>query len=457
MTTTDPYNNRSFFKDLAVQLTGELVLPGDETYEQVRQIWNGGVTTRPLAFVRCANIQDVIHAVRWVRSQGLPLSVRGGGHDFAGRSLREQGIVIDCSLMRGVNIDPENCTAHVQGGATAGDLIGAAQNYGFATPTGTNSIVGMAGFTLGGGYGSLMGAYGLAADNLLSAQVVTADGQLVNANEQEHADLLWGLRGGGGNFGVVVSLEYRLYPLATVVSGLILYPLEQASTVLPRFNDFLATAPDALTVQSGFLTTPGGPVLFFSPVYCGPLEASEQAIAPLRTFGTPLMEQVQPVAYNTFIRQRDSSVPSGRHYYIQTQSLAGLQSETIDALLEQGLPLPSPMSIISLHNFHGAASLVGVSETAFALRQDHLMIEIIAAWDSPSADEEQKHVQWAQRLSQRLAPFALKGGYINLMDEQEQERVPLAFGSNYARLRDLKRTYDPQDVFSSTIGHISHE
>jgi len=184
MTIFQHYDH-TFFQDLAALLTGQIILPKDETYEQVRQVWNGGVTTRPLAFVRCANTQDVIHAVRWVRSQGLPLSVRGGGHDFAGRSLREQGIVIDCSLMRGVNIDPENCTAHVQGGATAGDLIGAAQNYGLATPTGTNSPVGMAGFTLGGGYGALMGAYGLAADNLLSAQVVTADGQLVKSLEDQ--------------------------------------------------------------------------------------------------------------------------------------------------------------------------------------------------------------------------------------------------------------------------------
>jgi FAD/FMN-containing dehydrogenase len=400
------------------------------------------------------NVQDVIETVRWVRSYGLPLSVRGGGHDFAGRALRDHGVVIDCFLMRGVTIDPETCTARVQGGATAGNLIEAAQKYKLATTTGTNSIVGLAGFTLGGGYGSLMGAYGLGADNLLSAQVVTADGELVSANAEEHADLLWGLRGGGGNFGVVVSLEYRLHPLATVLAGSVLYPLEQASVVLHHFNEFLATAPDELTVQSGFLTTPHGqPSLFFAPVYCGPLEAGEQALAPLNTFGTPLMAQTQPIAYNSFIRQRDANVPSGRHYYEQTQSLYGLQSEAIEALIE-GLPFPSPFSLISLHHFHGAASRVGVSETAFALRQDHLMVELMAAWDAPSADEEQRHIQWAQKLSQALAPYALKGGYINLLDEREQERVPLAFGPNYERLRELKRVYDPEDVFSSTIGHI---
>jgi FAD/FMN-containing dehydrogenase len=339
---------------------------------------------------------------------------------------------------------------------TAGDLIEAAEKYGLATTTGTISSVGMTGLTLGGGYGPLTGAYGLAADNLLSAQVVTADGQLVTANAEEHPDLLWGLRGGGGNFGVVVSLEYRLHPLTTVLSGLLLYPLEQAKTVLRNFNEFIATAPDELTIRSGFLQTPDGvTALFLSPTYCGAIEAGEQAIAPLRTFGTLLVDQVQPITYNDLIHGLDAFTPAGRHYYIQTQSLNGFQTEAIATLIEQGLPLPSPFSMINIHDFHGAASRVGVSETAFALRQDHLMVELTAAWEPQSPDDEQRHLQWAQHISQALAPYAFKGGYINLLDEQEQERVRLAFGSNYERLLDLKQAYDPDDVFRSTIGHIA--
>lgn len=296
-------------------------------------------------------------------------------------------------LMRAVTIDPDARTAHVQGGATAGDLMEAGQKHGLATATGTISSVGMAGFTLGGGYGPLTGAYGLGADNLLSAQVVTADGQLVTANaDEEHADLLWGLRDGGGNFGVVVSLEYRLHPLTTVLSGLL-----------------------------------------------------EQAIAPLRTFDNLLVDQVQPVTYNALIHVIDVLAPKGRHYYIQTRLLKGLQTETIDVLIEQGLPLSSPFSLIELHNFHRAASRVGVSETAFALRQDHLVVELIAAWEPQSPDEEQRHLQWSRNISQALAPYAFKGGYINVMDEQEQERVPLAL-PNYKRLLDLKRKYDLDDV-----------
>ncbi|MDZ8262122.1 FAD-dependent oxidoreductase [Nostoc sp. ChiQUE01b] len=371
--TITPSQNRTLFNELAALLTGQLVLHEDAGYEQVRQLWNGRVKTRPAAIARCLTVEDVIHTVRWTRAHGLPLSVRGGGHDFAGRALAQNGITIDLSQMKAVTIDPDKRTAHVQGGATAGDLIEAAEKYGLATTTGTASL-GMSGFTLGGSYSPLTGAYGLGADNLLSAQVVTADGQLVNANAEEHADLFWGLRGGGGNFGVVVSLEFRLHPLTTVLSGMLLYPLEQARAVFCQFNEFIATAPDELTIQFGFIQTPEGQtVLLLSPTYCGALEAGEQAIAPLRTFGTLLVDQVQPVTYNALIHRAEIA-PKGRHYYTQTQSLNGLQTEAIEVLIEQGLPFSCPFSIIGLINFHGAASCVGTSETAFALRQDHLLV-----------------------------------------------------------------------------------
>jgi quercetin dioxygenase-like cupin family protein len=256
------------------------------------------------------------------------------------------------------------------------------------------------------------------------------------------------------NGGIVVSLEYRLHPLTTVLSGMLLYPLDQAGSVLRQFNEFIATAPDELTIQSGFLQTPDGTtVLFLSPTYCGPLEAGEQVLAPLRTFGKLLVDQVQPVTCDALIHAIDAFAPKGRHYYIQTRSLSSLQPETIEALIGQGLPFSSPFSLISIHHFHGAASRVGVTETAFALRQEHLLVDAIAAWEPQSPDEAQRHLQWAQNLSQALAPYAFKGGYINAMDEQE--RVPLAFGSNYERLLDLKRKYDPDDVFRSTIGHLA--
>jgi FAD/FMN-containing dehydrogenase len=451
MTTT--YHHSAAFNDLAALLTGQLFLPQAADYEQVRQLWNGKVKTQPAAIARCLTVQDVIHTVRWTRSQGLPLSVRAGGHDTAGRALSE-GVVIDLSQMRTVTVDPDQRTAHVQAGATISDLIETTTQYGLVTATGTCSAVGMAGFTLGGGYSPLTGAYGLGIDNLLSAQVVTADGQLLTANAEEHPDLMWGLRGGGGNFGVVVSLEYRLHPLTTVLSGMLLYPLGEAKTVLRRLNDFMATIPDELTILSGFIQMPeGATVLLLLPLYCGESAAGEQAIAPLRTFGTVLVDQVQSMTYREFIHLWDANAPKGRHYYAKTQSIKGFQPEIIDTLIEQGLPFSSPFSFIALHHFHGAASRVGASETAFALRQDHLMVELIAAWEPQ--DDEQRHIQWAQNISQALAPYALKGGYISLLDQEEQERVRLAFGSNYERLLDLKRKYDPDNVFRSTIGHLA--
>jgi FAD/FMN-containing dehydrogenase len=365
--------------------------------------------------------------------------------------------------MRAVSIDPGARRARVQAGATAGDLINAAQHYGLATTTGSVSTVGLAGLTLGGGYGPLMGKYGLVTDNLLSAQVVTADGRLVTASATEHADLLWGLRGGGGNFGVVVALEYRLHPVTTVWSGLLLYPLERASAILRLCSEFLATAPDELTIQSGFLQLPdrgpeGQTVLFLSPTYCGPVMQGERALAALRSIGTPLADQVQPVTYDALITAVDALFPKGRHYFIQTRSLESLRAEAIESLVDGAERFTAPYSAFSIHHFHGAASRVGVSEAAFALRQDHLMVEIVAGWEPQSPqmepEEGQQHMRWAQEISSSLVPYALPGGYINLLDVGEQERVPPSFGSNYTRLRDLKQAYDPDDVFQSTIGHI---
>ena len=443
------------FKDLAANLTGNLVLPKDESYDETRRLWNQTVDKYPAALVRCASVEDVVHAVRWTRSHGLSLSVRGGGHDFGGRSLCDGGVVIDCSQMRAVSIDPERCSATVQGGATIGDLIAAAQKHGLATTTGTISSVGLGGLTLGGGYGPLLGKFGLVADNLLSAQVVTADGCLLTANSQEHPDLYWALRGGGGNFGVMVSMEYRLYPISQVLSGLLLYSLDQAGAVLQHYNDFIQTVPDELTIQPGFIRMPDlGTALFLSPTYCGPLDQGERTLEPLRSFAKPLTDQIKAIPYDVLVYSIDSLAPKGRRYFLQTQSLPGLGAETISELIELARQFSSPLSLLSIHHFHGAASRISISDTAFGVRQDHLMVEIVAAWESQSAKEDDEHVRWAQDGSRRLAPYALAGGYVNFLDVTEQERIPAAFGTNYPRLLEIKRSYDPEDVFRSTIGHI---
>jgi hypothetical protein len=444
------------FTNLTSQLAGTIIQPEDAAYDEVRRLWNGRVNKRPAAIVRCANVADVVQTVRWARSQGLALSVRSGGHDWAGRALCDEGVVIDCSRMRAVSVDPRSRVARVEAGATAGDLIDAAKEDGLATTTGAVSSVGLAGLTLGGGYGPLMGKYGLAADNLLSAQVVTADGELVTASATDHEDLFWGLRGAGGNFGAVVSLEYRLHPLTQVVSGLLLFPIDEAPTVLRHYSEFIKTAPDELTIQFGFIQTPDGrPVLFLSPVYCGPAEDGERVLAPLRSFGTPVADQIRPISYGALINAMNALAPKGRHYFMQTQSLDALRVETIDVLVDLARQFSSPFSAVSVPHFHGVASRVPVSQTAFALRRDHLMIEIIAAWEPASPHGDRPHVQWARNGSRALAPHALQGGNVNMLDQTEEMRVPLAFGPNYERLVALKRRYDPADVFCSTPGHIS--
>lgn len=352
-------------------------------------------------------------------------------------------------------VDAEAHVARVPGGATVSDLIDVSQKDGLATSTGNVAGVGLGGLTLGGGYGPLVGKYGLVADNLLSAQVVTAEGEIVTASSTDHADLFWGLRGGGGNFGVVTSLEYRLYPITQVLSGLLLYPLDQAREALHFSREFLKTVPDELTVLSGFFCLPNGmPILFFSPTYCGPLAEGEELLKPLRTFGHPIADQIQPTPYRVLINAINPLVPKGRRYFMQTQSLNMLSAETTDALVSMAEQFSSPFSAVTIHHFHGAASRVAPSETAFALRQDHLTIEISAVWESPSPEEDQKHMQWALKGSQALAPYALAGGYINLLGVEEEDRIPLALKANYERLLALKRTYDPDDVFHSTIGHI---
>lgn len=449
----------SALKELKPLLAGQLVLPEDGAYEQVRRVWSGTVNKYPAAIVCCANAEDAVHAVRWARSHGLALSVRGRGHDFAGRSMCDDGVVIDCSQMRAVTIDSAARIARIQGGATVGDLINTALKHGLATSSGNVHTVGVTGLTLGGGYGPLLGKFGLIADNLLSAQVVTADGNLITASASEHPDLLWGLRGGGANYGVAVSLDYRLHPFPfdKVQAGLFLYPLPQAKEVFRYFfNEFIPTAPDELTILSGFIHFPDGtPLLFISPTYYGSLEEGERILKPLRDFSKPMIDQVQPTPYDVHLTSIDPLAPTGRRYFQATRSVEMVSPEVIDAVVEMARQFPSPFCAMSLHHFHGAACRVPISETAFARRQKHFMIEIVSAWESPSPEEAERHLQWARRGIQSLEPYALPGGYINFMGPEEQARIPQVFGPNYDRVLQVKRTYDPDDVFHSATGHVT--
>jgi FAD/FMN-containing dehydrogenase len=434
-------------EELNRRLPAGRVLAGS-AYDRARRIWNGAVDHAPALIVRPHTRVEVQAAVVAAREHDLPLSVRGGGHDWAGRALRDGGLVIDLSAMTHVIVDPEGRVATVQGGATAGDVIAAAQPHGLSAATGTVGAVGMTGLTLGGGYGPLIGRYGLALDSLLGAEVVLADGRLVTATESQEPELFWALRGGGGNFGVVTSLSLRLHPVADVLAGLIAYPWSDAARVWARLDEILADVPDELTVQTGILPGPDGrPTVFLSPVWCANPSAGESVIEPLRSLSTPLVADVAPISYLGLLRQFDAFVVAGRHYAARTRSVGYFSPEVIAALFEAGQRQTSRHSGIVVHHFHGAAARVPLASTAFGVRTPHRMIEIIAAWEPD--DDKGAHVDWADRVVADLAPHAFAGGYPNMLGPDDHEQIAHAYGSNAARLRAAKKHFDPDSIFSA--------
>ena len=452
MATTSTTSPEQAASRLRGSIHGAVLVDGDEIYGEARRLWNGAVDKRPAVIARCEDESDVAAAVAAAREHDLPLSVRGGGHDWAGRALTNGGLVIDLTSMRAVTIDPGAGIATTQGGATAGDVVAPAGQFGLAPVTGTVKAVGMAGLTLGGGYGPLCGKHGLGADNLLSARVVLADGRIVTADDAHDPDLLWALRGGGGSFGVVTSARYRLHPLASVTAGLLLFGLEQAKTVLRGYRELIAEAPDELTVMTGFLSGPdGNPLLFLFPVWSGELARGEREIARFEQLGTPLTTQVAPMTYGDALGAFDAQVVNGRHHTIRTRWLAELSDDAASILIDAARSVSSPFSAVALHHFHGAAARIAPDATAFALRREHLLVEIIAAWEQAERGESARHVSWADVVCDELAPAALPGGYPNLLGPDDRDRLALAYGANADRLRELKRRYDPTDVFASAI------
>jgi len=421
--------------------------------DEALEIWNAAVPLRPAAVRPCRDVGQVSDAVRRARADGLALSVLGGGHDWAGRAVQDGAQVIDLRGMREVKVEGDVAT--VGGGATAGDLIAAAAASGRSAATGTLGAVGMAGLTMGGGYGPLNGVAGLAADNLLGAEVVLADGTVAAATETSEPDLLWALRGGGGNFGVVVSMRVRLHPIPVVSTGQVIFPFGQAREVLAGFGELIAEAPDELTVQTGFLSGPDGtPVLFFLPTWSGTPDGGAPWVKRLESLGTPLMSAVGPAEYGEPLRRGDEMFArDGRHYAIRTRNLAALTAGTVDALAAAAAGRTSPLSAINLHHFHGAAARVSLQATAFGIRQPHFMAEILASWRPVAGQDAASaagHRRWADTAAERLSPHALPGGYPNLLTADEPERVAHAYGPNAARLIAVKQAYDPDGVFTAT-------
>ncbi|MFD3406588.1 FAD-binding oxidoreductase [Kribbella sp. NPDC058693] len=435
---------------LAAQLGAERVLLPGPAYDDALPIWNGAVTSRPALLVRCRWVSDVQAVVRAAREHGLPLSVRGGGHDWAGRALRDGGVVVDLSEMRSVEVDAAARIATVGGGAVGADVTAAVEPHGLLAATGTVGAVGLTGLTLGGGYGPLMANVGLALDNLIGADVVLADGRLVSTDANNEPDLFWALRGGGGNFGVVTSLRIKLHPISQVIAGLIFFPWSQTEDIWDGYVDLIAEAPDDLTVQTGVLTGPdGNPTLYMAPVWSGQdLAYGQKWIDRFQQLGTPLMAQVAPMPYSALLGLFDAQIANGRHYEIKTRPLGHLTTGAVAALIKAGEAKTSPTSGIVLHHFRGAGTRVPLGETAFGLRREHFTVEIVAAWE-PDEDAE-LHRGWAAETSADLEPFALPGGYPNLLGPDETAQIAEAYGENAERLLAVKKQFDSDGVFTAT-------
>jgi FAD/FMN-containing dehydrogenase len=423
---------------------GTLICPGDEEYHRARRIWNGMIDRQPALIVRCADAADVITAINFAQAEHLPVSVRGGGHGVGGFAVCDQGLMIDLSHMKGLRVDPVKSTARAEAGLTLGEFTQGTQAFGLATTTGIVSTTGLSGLTLGGGIGWLMGRYGLTVDNLRSVGVVTAEGKQLTASATQEPDLFWAVRGGGGNFGIVTSFEFRLHPIGPVLAGMVMHPLDRAREVLRFYREYTSTTPDELTAYAALVTTPDGhPAVGIALCYCGSLDEGERVVEPLRTFGPPLVDLIHPMSYLEAISMMDAASPAGNHYYIKTCTLKELSDEVIGTIAEYGAARTSPWSVVLIEHLHGAASRVAATETAFAQREESYIVGIFASW---TEGEASTHTAWAGSFWRALQPLAT-GAYVNYLGQEGEERVRAAYGGNYQRLVALKNRYDPSNFF----------
>ncbi len=422
--------------------------PGTAAYENATRLWNGAVTARPAMAVQPTTTAEVQAAIRYARIDDIGVAVRGGGHDWAGRSMVDGGLGIDVSLMRQVSIDSALRVARLRGGATAADVVAATEPHCLLPATGMFGDVGMVGLTLGGGYGPLNGIAGLALDNVESFQVVLADGRAIMVDAQREPDLFWALRGGGGNFGVVTEMSVRLYRVPSVTAGVVMFGWSEAATVMRGYNELVPFLPDELTVQIGMLAAPNGDsVVFIAPVWAGEGDPTVW-MHRLSRLGRPLVTQIATMPPSAMLRLLKPFVVWGRHHEMRTRTLAVFTPGAIDALVEAGLTRTSPFSGISVHHFHGAATRVGLQDTAFGIREPHFVVEVLAAW-TPDEDHT-PHLAWAESVYGNLAPHALPGGYPNLIGPRQAAQARNAYGPNAARLIEIKKHYDPDRVFHAT-------
>jgi FAD/FMN-containing dehydrogenase len=436
--------------ELADRFSGQLLQPTDAGYEEARKVHNGLVNKRPVLIARCRGVADVVDAVNLARKLSLEVAVRGGGHNVAGRATVEGGLMIDLVPMKGLHVDPHARIARAQGGVTWAELNRETQLHGLAVTGGVVSTTGIAGLTLGGGVGWLMGKYGLALDNLRSVELVTADGRVLRPSNDEHADLFWAIRGGGGNFGVATSFEYQLHPVGpTITGGLVAHPFDRARDVLRFFRDFTASLPDEFTVFAGLIHAPDGSGTKLAAIvtcHCGSLAAGEAATRPLKQFGSPVMDAIGPIPYCQLNGMLDAAYPKGALNYWKSSFLAQMSDDAIDTMIGCFSRCPTPMGQLLIEHFHGAVTRVAVGDTAFPHRADSYNLVVLSEWMEPTSTDQ--CIAWARETYAGMEPFIASGCYVNYLgDDETGDPIAAAYGPNYPRLQELKTKYDPSNFF----------
>ena len=443
MTSIDITSFRSAFR-------GQVFEPADAGYDEARQIWNASVSKRPGLIARCTGVADIVAAVKFARANNLLTSIRGGGHNVGGRALCDDGLVIDLSCMRSVFVDEATRRVRVHGGATLGDMDRETHVFGLAVPCGIVPKTGIGGLTLGGGVGWLIRKYGMTIDNLLSCQIVTADGKVLTASASENADLFWALRGGGGNFGVVTSFEFQAHPVSTVLGGFLLYPRAAALDVIRNFRDYIASAPDELTAYCALLHGPdGSPLVGLICCYCGDLADGRRVLRPLRKFGSPILDGIQPMPFPAMQSLLSTSFPDGNQNYWKSTLQRELPDDAISAIVDHANRLQSPLSVVVLEYYGGAAGRVSSEATAYPHRNLPWDILFLAQWTDPG--QSNMHRDWARSGEEILRPFSQNAHLLSALDVESEAVIKTAFGPNLERLVEIKKKYDPTNFFHVNV------
>jgi FAD/FMN-containing dehydrogenase len=435
---------------LTSSVRGRVLRADDDGFESARHIWNGMIDRRPRIIVQAAGAADVVAAVTYAREQNLPLAIRGGGHSAAGSSVCDDGLMLDMSLMKGIRVDPARRIARAEAGMTWADFDAETQAFGLATTGGVVSTTGIAGLTLGGGIGWLSRAHGLSCDNLLSVDIVTADGQLRRASADENPNLFWAVRGGGGNFGVVTSFEYQLHPIGpSVLAGLLVWPRPMAHDVLRAFREFTQGVPENASAYAGLGTSPDGlPIVVVIGFHNGPTEEGETLFAPLRRLGPPAADMMQSMPYTDAQKMLDALNPPGNRIYWKSSILRNIDDDVLDTIVDQSAAIPSPYSVALIEFYGGATNRVATGDTAYPLRDAMYSINAVSGWTDPAADTP--NIAWSRDMWNAVQPFSPGSVYVNFLGvgDSGEDRVRAAYGPNYARLASIKASYDPTNLFN---------